>query len=206
MIQSLCESCRHVRPVVTPKKSRFLLCQMSATDQSYAKYPPQPVLRCSGYGPRCVVRRFEPRDAEAIARLFHDTIRTVNLGDYTQEQVEAWAPDDIHFRDWVAACGSHYTFVAEQDGMIVGFGELEASGHVDRFYVHHQHQRQGIGQIIYAAVETEAGKLGLRRLFTEASITARPFFARLGYAVLREQTVECRGQTFINYVMEKQIR
>jgi putative acetyltransferase len=194
-----------MRPVITLRGSRFLLCQLSTTDQSYPKYPPQPVLRCSGYGPRCVVRRFEPPDAEAIARLFHDTIRIVNLGDYTQEQVEAWAPDNIYFRDWAAACGSRWTLVAEMDGMVVGFGELEATGHVNRFYVHHLHQRQGIGQVIHTAIETEAGKLGLRRLFTEASITARPFFARLGYAVLGEQTVECRGQTFINYVMEKHL-
>ena len=75
-----------------------------------------------------MVRRFEPRDAEQIARLFHDTIRTVNLGDYTQEQVEAWAPADIHFRDWAAACSNRCTFVAEQDGLILGFGELEPNG------------------------------------------------------------------------------
>jgi hypothetical protein len=34
----------------------------------------------------------ETRDTEQIAQLFHDTIRTVNLGDYTPEQVEAWPP------------------------------------------------------------------------------------------------------------------
>src|SRR5437879_3219575 len=94
MIQSLCESCQHMRQVITPKESRFLLCQLSTTVRAYPKYPPQPMLRCAGYQPRCVVLRFELRDAEAIARLFHDTIRIVNLGDYTQEQVEAWAPDD----------------------------------------------------------------------------------------------------------------
>jgi putative acetyltransferase len=194
-----------MRPVVTPKNSRFLLCQLSPTDETYSRYPPQPVLHCAGYRQQCVVRRFEPRDAEPIARLFHDTIRIINLGDYTQEQVEAWAPDDIHFRDWAAACASRCTFVAEMDGLVVGFGELESDGHLGRFYVHHLHQRQGIGRIIHAAIETEARKLKLTRLFTEASITARPFFARLGYATLKEQTVECRGQTFINYVMEKLI-
>ena len=51
-MRSLCETCARVREVVTPKGSRFLLCQLSQTDQTYPKYPPQPVVRCDGYRPR----------------------------------------------------------------------------------------------------------------------------------------------------------
>jgi hypothetical protein len=48
MAPSLCESCRNVREVRTVR-SRFLLCQLSATNDVYPKYPPQPVVRCDGY-------------------------------------------------------------------------------------------------------------------------------------------------------------
>ena len=48
MKQSLCESCRWMREVTTPR-SRFLLCELSKTDDAYPKYPPQPVVRCDGY-------------------------------------------------------------------------------------------------------------------------------------------------------------
>jgi hypothetical protein len=47
--RSLCESCAHLRAVVTPRGSRFLLCQLSQTDDRFPKYPPQPVVRCGGY-------------------------------------------------------------------------------------------------------------------------------------------------------------
>ena len=30
-----------------------------------------------------------------------------------------------------------------------------------------------------------------------------PFFQRMGFAVVEQQTVPCRGETLINYVMEK---
>jgi hypothetical protein len=46
---SLCETCRHTREIITPKNSRFLLCLLSVTDARYAKYPPQPVVRCEGH-------------------------------------------------------------------------------------------------------------------------------------------------------------
>lgn len=48
-MNSLCERCAWVRLIQTPKGSRFLLCQLSQTDSRYAKYPAQPVVRCSGY-------------------------------------------------------------------------------------------------------------------------------------------------------------
>ena len=49
MIRSLCETCTWMREVITPKGSRFLLCQLSETDPAYPKYPPRPVVRCDGY-------------------------------------------------------------------------------------------------------------------------------------------------------------
>ena len=49
MTPSMCEMCALVREVITPKGSRFLLCQLSKTNPAYPKYPPQPVVRCDGY-------------------------------------------------------------------------------------------------------------------------------------------------------------
>jgi hypothetical protein len=50
-VRSLCQTCARVREVITPKGSRFLLCQLSRTAPAYPKYPPQPVVRCDGYRP-----------------------------------------------------------------------------------------------------------------------------------------------------------
>ncbi len=49
MTLSLCQTCSSMREIVTPKGSRFLLCQLSQTNLEYPKYPPQPVVRCDGY-------------------------------------------------------------------------------------------------------------------------------------------------------------
>ena len=37
MIPSLCESCLHMREIVTPKGSRFLLCQLSQSNPEFPK-------------------------------------------------------------------------------------------------------------------------------------------------------------------------
>jgi hypothetical protein len=49
--ESLCESCRFKRTVVSGRGSRFLLCELARQDRRFPKYPPQPVTRCSGYAP-----------------------------------------------------------------------------------------------------------------------------------------------------------
>ena len=149
------------------------------------------------------IRLFNPQDAEQIAQLFHQTIREVNINDYSINQVKAWAPDDIYFRDWVSVCSEKFTYVADDNGTIAGFGELESDGHIDCFYCHKNYQRRGVGSKIYQAIEAKANELRIHRLYTEASITAKPFFLGMGFSIIKKQQVECRGESFINYEMEK---
>jgi hypothetical protein len=49
MAKSLCETCQHVREIISAKGSRFLLCGLSHSDARFPKYPPQPMTRCAGY-------------------------------------------------------------------------------------------------------------------------------------------------------------
>jgi putative acetyltransferase len=151
------------------------------------------------------IRLFEARDTQQIARLFHETVREVNIRDYSERQVRAWAPDEIDFQDWQQAFADRFTYVADDAETIAGFGDLERDGHIDRFFCHKDYQRCGVGTQIYQAIEAKAVELGLSRLFTEASITAKPFFQRMGFSVVKEQNVFCRGETFINYVMQKSL-
>lgn len=149
------------------------------------------------------IRRFQSTDANQVAQLFHDTIRSVNLRDYTEQQVKAWAPDDIHFRDWEERCSKKYTLVAEIEGIIAGFAELDEDGHIDCFYSHKDFQGQGVGRLLYNGIENEAKNRGLTRLFVEASVTAKPFFMKMGFTIIKEQIVEVRGTEFTNFLIEK---
>ncbi|NJN73085.1 MAG: GNAT family N-acetyltransferase [Limnothrix sp. RL_2_0] len=149
------------------------------------------------------IRLFRPADTDQVAQLFHDTIRTINLGDYSQEQVEAWAPNNLYFRDWETVCTKYFTYVAEERGQILGFGELEKNGHINCFYCHKNNQRRGVGTQIYRAIERKANLLELEFLCVEASIIAKLFFQKMGFSTIRRQQVYCRGQAFINYLMQK---
>jgi putative acetyltransferase len=122
---------------------------------------------------------------------------------YSLEQVTAWAPDEVDVNAWLLRWAARQTFVAELDAVPVGFTELEPNGHLDMIYVHPLHQGQGIASALLARVEHVVRQDNVTRLFTESSITARPFFERRGFRVLVPQVVSIRGQQLVNYQMEK---
>ena len=45
----LCADCRFMRRIESARGSTFYLCQRSATDSNFPKYPRLPVIHCAGY-------------------------------------------------------------------------------------------------------------------------------------------------------------
>ena len=45
----LCADCRFMRLMESDRGSTFYLCELSASDSGFPKYPRLPVLRCPGY-------------------------------------------------------------------------------------------------------------------------------------------------------------
>ena len=98
------------------------------------------------------LRRYRTEDLPILARLFGETVRQVNCRDYTLPQVEAWAAGeaDLLARDsWFQRL---YTLVAEADGRIVGYGNVEDTGYLDHLFVRWDCQGQGIGTALLEAV------------------------------------------------------
>jgi putative acetyltransferase len=149
------------------------------------------------------VRRYRSSDLAGLIALFRDTVRRINGRDYSQQQVMAWAPDDIDARQWRHRFDSKEVWVADLDGAPVGFVDVARDGLIDMLYVHADHQGVGIASRLLRTVEASARGRGLLRLFTEASITARPFFEHRGFRVIAPQRVMRWAQEFLNYRMDK---
>ncbi len=152
------------------------------------------------------IRAYEAKDAHEISQLFYETVHAVNRADYSPEQLHGWAPEAPDSTLWHARMQSRCTLLAEEEGEVLAFAELEKDGHLDMFYCHQDHVGQGVGSRLYQAVEHKAREWKLARIFTEASITACPFFERQGFVTVREQTVTRHGVDLTNFVMEKTLR
>lgn len=153
------------------------------------------------------IRAFKIGDEEDIYQLFYDTVHTINRRDYSEQQLDIWAPEFPDIIKWQRTLSTNYTFVAidPNDDKIIGFSDLEKNGYLNRGYVHKDYQRQGIGTALLKVREVKAKELGIIQLVTDASITARDFFEKHGYVLVLEQSKILGGVPFINYHMTKDL-
>ena len=150
------------------------------------------------------IRTYTPNDCDEIIDLFFNTVHSINKSDYSTQQLNAWATGNVDKIKWHNSFLEHYTIVAEIDGQIVGFGNLDSS-YLDRLYVHKDYQCQGIASAILDCLEQYARQANESEMTTHASITAKPFFEKRGYHTLKEQQVERNGVLLTNFVMKKQL-
>lgn len=147
-----------------------------------------------------LLRKYKPADCKELSELFYNTVHTVNAKDYTKEQLDVWATGQVDLEKWNQSLQDHFSVVAVEDGIIAGFGDIDSTGYLDRLYVHADYQGKGIAAAICCQLEQAAQG----SIYTHASITARPFFEKRGYNVIRGQQMERQGIFLKNYVMQKE--
>ena len=146
-----------------------------------------------------ILRPYQPSDCKILADLFYHTVHTVNTKDYSNEQINAWADGNIDLKMWNDSLFSHYTVVAQLDDILVGFGDIDKTGYLDRLFVHPNYQRQGIASALCDRLERS---VSTPKIITHASITARDFFKKRGYLIIKEQQVQRHNVYLTNYIME----
>ena len=143
------------------------------------------------------IREYQSSDCEELTKLFYNTVHTVNAKDYTEEQLDAWAMGQVDLNKWDQSLREHYSIVAVENEMLVSFGDIDESGYLDHLFVHADYQGKGIGTMICNRLEQAVSG----NIITHASITARPFFEKRGYRVVKEQQVERQGVFLTNFEM-----
>ena len=150
------------------------------------------------------IRPLTEQDIPEMQALFHATALTVNSKDYTNEEVADWAScgDSIeHWKELLAK--NDYIGALDGQGNIIGFSSMNAEGYLYSLFVHKGWQGKGIATFLLSEVEKMARGYGVHKISVEASITARPFFEKRGYKVVKEQKAKANRLWLTNYVMEK---
>lgn len=153
-----------------------------------------------------VLRAFVPGDVEALAGVYRDAVIGLGPQAYLPEQVAAWAsyPEDIG--EFGGRLSRGVTLVAELDGRIVAFGQLEPEDHLAFLYCSTACARRGIATHIHSALENRAREAGSAAIRTEASRISRPFFEKRGYVVLGSERVTRSGVEIERFRMRKELR
>lgn len=129
-----------------------------------------------------LLREYAMADCPILAELFYNTVHEVNAKDYSKQQLAVWATGSVDLGQWNQRFMVSSTVVAEQDGIIVGFGNLEHTGYLDMLYVHKDYQRRGIAKAICNLLERQSTA---EKITTHASITAKAFLSKESTGLLK---------------------
>ena len=150
------------------------------------------------------VRKATIRDIPALKQLFRETVLSVNRQDYTAEEVADWASCGENEERWEKSVYFYYTLLVEdEDGHVLGFAALSAKGYLNSMFVHKDFQGQGIASILYGFMERRARALKVSAITADVSLTAYPFFRKLGFVVEKEQSYPANRLFLKNYKMVK---
>jgi len=181
-----------------------LLVRTNPTKQSNRYYDVVELIKNIIDMEKIIVRKYKKTDAKEIAEIYYNTIHKVNITDYTDEQVNAWAPlESLQTDGWIKKHEKLSPYVAIINDRVVGFAEFESDGHIDCFYCHHDYQGLGIGSALMNHIEKNAKQNKIKRIYAEVSITAKSFFLKKGFTVIKEQQVSIRNVKLKNFLMEK---
>jgi|JI8StandDraft_1071087.scaffolds.fasta_scaffold63405_2 putative acetyltransferase len=144
-------------------------------------------------------------DLKEIQILFSHTVQEVCKKDYNSKQIEIWVSSIQDENRWLQIFKNQFIIKAIVENKIVGFGSLDNFNFIDLLYVHKDYQGKGIAKRLLENLEKEAILSNSKQLTTEASITAKSFFAKNGFQLLEEQFVERKGVLFKNYKMQKRM-
>ena len=143
-------------------------------------------------------------DSAACAALFTTAVHQLASSHYNAQQCEAWAPLKPDVTRWQKHLGSLELLLAEDAQRLLGFIGYAHDGHIDLLYCAPRAARSGVASTLYLAAEQRLFAQGVTRLFTEASMLAKPFFHQQGFSVIAQEEVQRgEGVTLLRYRMQK---
>lgn len=126
-----------------------------------------------------LIRPFKVQDAKNISNLIQKTMSVSNSKDYPAERlkllIDYFSPEKV-----VKLSTERVCLVAETENRLIGTIALE-DNELLTFFVHPDFQARGVGTQLLNAIEKVAISKGLALLTSEASITAVPFYTKMGY-------------------------
>ena len=143
---------------------------------------------------------------DQMRQLFYDTITTVNKKDYTEDQINAWAAGYKDIGKWIVKMKEQKFFVAEARNKLLGFASIAADGCLDYIYIHKDHQREGIATKLLQELEKYVLKSNIEEVWSDVSITAKPFFQSRGFIISEIYVRQLKGVEFTNTIMRKRMK
>lgn len=135
-----------------------------------------------------------------LFEIFTSAISEVCSKDYSEKKIRAWLPSEYHADRWKERLEGINSYIAKFQRNIAGYADIQKDGYIDHFFIGSRYQSKGIGSTLMGTLLKNSNS---DRIYSHVSLTARSFFEKKGFVVVKENTVEMRGVELRNYIMER---
>ncbi|GAB5538444.1 MAG: GNAT family N-acetyltransferase [Salibacteraceae bacterium] len=151
------------------------------------------------------IKNASVNDLSEMKQLFVSTIKNVCSNDYSPDQIEVWTSSIHNKQRWEGVLSNQHVFLAKSNKALIGFATLKDNQYIDLLYVHKDFQGCNVASSLLSVLEKTAVENGSNTLSSDVSITARPFFQKMGFDTQQEQIVVLKGLEFTNFRMSKNL-
>lgn len=151
------------------------------------------------------IRNGRKEDLPEMQKLFVETIKAVCAKDYDEFQIKVWISGANNFQRWIDIMNQQLVFIAELNEKIVGFSTLKNYEYIDLLYVDKDYQKQGVALNLFNVMEKIVMQNKRTEMTSDVSITAKPFFEKMGFKTIEKQTVIRDNIGLVNYKMVKRL-
>lgn len=150
------------------------------------------------------IRLAKNEDCASIARLHRQTIRNINSKDYPEDVIETWSSrtNAERFRGSADKCKR---WVAVENDKIIGFCDHGLNDELWGLYVHKDYIGKGIGSRLLKIAENSLKKNGCKKITLKATITAKEFYKKQGYKVIKKDLHPVNDKKLQIFIMAKKI-
>ncbi|MBX2831102.1 MAG: GNAT family N-acetyltransferase [Rhodospirillales bacterium] len=154
------------------------------------------------------IRPFRTSDAPVMVEIFRRAVEELGANTYNPDQVAVWGslqPTEERFAELMND-GRCCLVAVDGNDQVVAFTDFEKDGHIGFLYALPEISGSGIVSELYDALETEAKKQKIGKLYSEASELAKSFLLKKGFSVVERRDFEVAGVPIHNYAVEKRLR
>lgn len=151
-----------------------------------------------------IVRNARREDISKMQALFTKSIAVLCIEHYSPAQIKAWQNKALNNpQRWEHLLTDNEVYVLDDKNELLGFASVNRNGLIDMFYLHPDFIRRGYARRLYLELEKYAHRQNLAELHSHVSITARPFFLKMGFTVQEKRMVFIGREQLTNYSMIK---
>jgi len=149
------------------------------------------------------LRQIATKDQLELKKVYFDSIQSIDLKIYSQEQKRAWSSQAWTNPNFDESIIKGKGWLLSEKDIIIAFATRCPNNRISLLYCKGKYQRKGYGSRLLNKLENEAKQEGLDSLSTEASLMSYKLFLKNKWEIIRKEKVIINNIFFERYKMIK---